>query len=80
MKIWVLFETENAYEAGRELHTWWSSKPSIEQVAKTLGQPFPCDTDEATIDVINVWKQQEVRIGNCHYQLFEISEGRQIIE
>lgn len=63
MKIWVLFSTYNDYDQPPTLFAWWQNKPTLEMVAKVLGHPFPCEKDEHTLEIVNIWKGDEVRVG-----------------
>ena len=77
MKIWVLFEEYNAYDASETLRSWWSIKPTLETLAKALGMQFPCEEDAMTLNIVNIWKGDTVRINQSDYHIAELSEGAQ---
>lgn len=78
MKIFCLFSVENNYDQpDNNLIAWWKEKPSFDTLAKAAGlKGFPCDADQDTLFVVNLWQGQPSQDKfNCAYRLEELSEG-----
>lgn len=79
MQIWCLFSVDNNYDQPENnLVAWWKDKPSFDQVAASIGFGcFPCETDYATLYVVNLWQgaNEQVQFGGTRYRLVLIGEG-----
>lgn len=77
--IWALFSVDNNYDQPENnLVAWWLEKPSFDELAKALGWGcFPCETDEGTLYVVNLWQgaDKQVRPGDTRYRLVLLGEG-----
>lgn len=81
-KIWVLFSVENNYDQpDNNLVCWWSERPSIETLTKTLGwDTIEAVKDDAIIvNIVNIWGGKAVQLngpGTTLYRVEEIEEGK----
>lgn len=79
MEVWMLFSVDNNYDQPENnLVAWWKDKPTFDQLAKALGRgQFPCQTDEATLYVVNLWQgaDKQEYPGGTRYRLQQIPEG-----
>lgn len=75
--IWCLFSVENNYDQpDNNLVRWWSSKPSIEELARFMGMPLDKTSDEGVVRIVNLWQGQQLTVhGDTRYRLQEVKEG-----
>ena len=67
---WFLFSVDNNYDQPpNNLEAWWEEKPSLEILAYVLNIPFPGNSDEETISIVNIWAGKCVEIKNTEYRL-----------
>lgn len=77
MKIVCLFSVENNYDQpNNNLVCWWREKPSIETVAKMIGETFPCRDDNDTLAIVKIWSGEGARIHETDYRLENVEEGK----
>ncbi|KGM36177.1 hypothetical protein [Inquilinus limosus] len=80
--IWALTSVANLYDQPpNNLVAWWSEKPTLDQVCDALGMgKFPPQTDQAVLQVVNIWSGKTERIGSdisgTDFSLSEIKEGK----
>ena len=77
MNAWFLFSVDNNYDQPpNNLVAWWKERPSLEIVAKALNRKFPCDTDEETLAIVNIWSGKTADLDQgTTYRLGEQVEG-----
>ncbi len=77
MNIWCLFSVVNSYDQPEnDLVCFWSTMPSLFELAKALGMSFPCEKDSDTLLVVNLWKGEVVKDWlNTNYRLQQVKEG-----
>jgi hypothetical protein len=76
-KIWCLFSVDQNYDQPEyNLVAWWSQKPNLEQLFKTLGVKMD-GRDEDIVFVVNVFtgKDEKRHIDGTSYRLREVEEG-----
>lgn len=81
--IWCLFSVDNNYDQPENnLVRWWSVKPTIETLAKSLSCPMDKATDEDIVAVVAIWqgKPTELRLlgDQVQYRLQEVGEAEAI--
>ncbi len=73
LSIFCLFSIANDYDQPpNNLECFWTTKPTIEQVARGLEIDFPCYSDVDTLAVITIWKGEKARISNVDYRIESI--------
>lgn len=73
--IYCLFSIENDYnQPNNNLVSFWLTKPSLENLAKSLNFTFPTKDDEITIKLVHLWQGKEIRLNNKDYRIQEIKE------
>lgn len=69
----ALYSVENIYnQPENNLVALFKDKPSLELLAKALGESFPCDNDSDTITIVKIWSnidRIEYRLGETNYRL-----------
>lgn len=76
MKIFCLFSVANNYDQpDNNLVCWWRERPSIETLAKALGESFPSRSDNDTLAIVKVWSGDVARLHEVDYRLEEVGEG-----
>lgn len=77
MNIWALFSIDNNYDQPpNNLVAWWSEKPTLEVLAKTLNTTFPHRNDKVTLFIVKVWDGESIEDENgTEYRLEYIKEG-----
>ena len=77
-KIWCLFSVEINYDQPENNLVWWrSEKPTIEELAQSLGYTLATSPDDIVIRVVEMWLGHltQIKLGNTAYRLQEVSEG-----
>ena len=73
--IYCLFSIDNEYDQpDYNLVAWFQEKPSIEQIAKTLGHELKEDT--IIVAIAKIWQGQEARINQTNYRFVKVKEGQ----
>ena len=77
--IWVLFtqELELYDQPNHNLHAWWRSQPSLEQLCYAIfEQDLRNATNEQIVAIVEIWQQKIYNIGATRYVLHRLlSEG-----
>ena len=74
--IWCLFSVDNLYDQPpNNLVAWWSEKPTLFSLAKTLKMSFPSERDRDTLFVVNVWQGTATATYGTEYRLEEVEEN-----
>ena len=70
--MYALYSIDNQYyQPDNNLVALYQEKPSLEALGRLFGG-FPSSTDERTLDIVNLWKETEVRINDTNYRIEEI--------
>lgn len=79
-KIWCLFSIANDYDQPENnLERWWITKPSLEQLFRTLLIEPSKATDWQIVAATRVWAGEPQTIGEYHYRLVEVEEGKAVV-
>lgn len=76
--IWGLFSVAQEYDQPpNNLVAWWSEKPNLETLFKTLNIQLG-ENDKSTVAVVKIWSGEEEEIDWSHtsYRLELIAEGK----
>lgn len=73
--IWCLFSVE--HERENNLIRFWSTKPSLETLAKFMGYPLDKACDNDIVDVVALWQGHTAKFhgDQTRYRLQEVKKG-----
>jgi hypothetical protein len=74
--IWCIFSIENEYnQPMNNLYGWFPYKPSIVDLANVFGVNFENAKDEDIVNIVQLFRGEEVRIDNTDFRLEQVTEG-----